>query len=327
VRSDIETYFQGLKQPVPDIVDVVVNGPGNSPSGGAGKDSDPDVEVALDIEVAGASYYAATGKPASIRIYWTDTDLRSIAPAISKAAADGCTVFSISWGASEEAWEWMHWKFGQNIAVQLEAALIAAAAQGMTVFAAAGDLEANNGGSSPAVNLPAACPHAIGCGGTSKTRKKETVWNNDPGKPDGIGTGGGFSSLFLPQSWTRGATLGTGRIVPDVAGNADKQTGYHIVVHGNDRVTGGTSAVAPLYAGLFAAFGKGRGFVNPILWANRDCFQDITKGNNDGFKAAKGPDACSGLGVPIGYELAILFKAAPQKAASDEDLVATASAL
>jgi kumamolisin len=312
-RSDIEAYFKGLGQPIPDIVDVVVNGSGNLPGQIHDADFDPDVEIALDIEVAGAAYYTATGKPAKIRVYWTDMDLRSMAPAISRAAGDGCTVLSISWGATEQAWEWLHWKFGQNVAVQLEGALIGAAALGMTVFAAAGDREADNGGPAPAVNLPAACPHAVACGGTSKTRRKEVVWNNDPGIPSGKGTGGGYSNLFLPQSWARGAPVGAGRIVPDVSANADKQTGYHIFVHGSDRITGGTSAVAPLYAGLFAAFGKGHGFINPVLWANQDCFQDITEGNNDGFVATRGPDPCSGLGVLIAHELATLFCATEKK--------------
>lgn len=307
--SDLEAYFEGIGQPMPEVMNIVVNGVGNRPNQPVNEDFDPDVEIALDIEVAASAYYVATGQPAKIRVYWTDMDLRSMAPAIQKAAADGCSVLSISWGAPENAWEWLFWKFGQNVAVQLEATLIHAAALGMTVFAAAGDREANAGEAQKTVNLPAACPHAVACAGTSKTRDKEVVWNNDPGKINGIGTGGGYSNLFFPQAWARGAPIGIGRIVPDVAGNADKNTGYRIFVHGNERVTGGTSAVAPLYAGLFAAFGKkGNGFVNPILWANRDCFQDITEGNNDGYVATIGPDPCSGLGVLIAHELANLFK-------------------
>ncbi len=65
-----------------------------------GSNSDPDYEVALDIEVAGAAYYAATGKPATIRMYWS----QDIATAVQKAANDGCDVCSISWGADEATW-------------------------------------------------------------------------------------------------------------------------------------------------------------------------------------------------------------------------------
>ena len=98
-------------------------------------------------------------------------------------------------------------------------------------------------------------------------------------------------------------------MVPDVAANADSDTGYKIVVHGSDAVVGGTSAVAPLYAGLFAAFGRKLGFVNPKLWANQTAFTDITTGDNGFYRAAPGPDPCTGLGVPIGDQLAKVFNA------------------
>ena len=59
-----------------------------------------------------------------------------------------------------------------------------------------------------------------------------------------------------------------GRGVPDVAGDADPVTGYNVLVDGNGAVIGGTSAVAPLWAGLTALFnqsiGKPVGFLNPL---------------------------------------------------------------
>ena len=149
---------------------------------------------------------------------------------------------------------------------------------------------------------------SVGCGGTRKTAADETVWNNDPGNPSGSGTGGGFSTLFKPlPSWQAGAPHGPGRMVPDVAANADPVTGYQVVVHGANQVFGGTSAVAPLYAGLFAAFGTKRGFITPKLYANSVCFNDITVGDNGAYRAGVGPDPCTGLGSPIGTRLANLI--------------------
>jgi kumamolisin len=78
-------------------------------------------------------------------------------------------------------------------------------------------------------------------------------------------------------------------------------------VHGSPTVVGGTSAVAPLYAGLFASFGAKLGFVTPKLWQNQTAFNDITEGSNGYYKAAVGPDACSGIGSPIGNKIATLF--------------------
>jgi subtilase family serine protease len=190
----------------------------------------------------------------------------------------------------------------------MELAATQATQAGMVVFAASGDNDSSDGGPTRAnVDLPASCPHVIGCGGTSKTAASETVWNNNPGNADGEGTGGGFSTMFPMPSWQAGAPHGPGRMVPDVAANADPTTGYEIFLHGASTVVGGTSAVAPLYAGLFAAFGTKLGFLTPELWMNHLCFNDITVGNNGAFRARIGPDPCTGIGSPIGQKLAQLM--------------------
>ena len=141
----------------------------------------------------------------------------------------------------------------------------------------------------------------IGCGGTNKPHTgEETVWNNDPRRTTGEGTGGGYSTLFPMPSWQAGAPHGPGRMVPDVAGNADPNTGYEIILYGAATVVGGTSAVAPLYAGLFASFGTKLGFITPELYLNSACFTDITRGDNGAFRARTGVDPCTGLGSPFG---------------------------
>ncbi len=98
-------------------------------------------------------------------------------------------------------------------------------------------------------------------------------------------------------------------MVPDVAANADPNTGYLVVVNGTETQIGGTSAVAPFYAGLFASFGKKLGWVTPTLWLNPGAFVDITAGSNGSYFAAVGPDPCIGLGVPNGARIAALFGA------------------
>lgn len=304
VQSDIDSFFESIGQPSPSLTDVSVDGTQNNPGQGSGSSDDADYEVGLDIEVAGASYFAATGKPATIRMYWS----QDIASAVQKAASDGCDVCTISWGADEASW-------GTTAADQMESAAEAATAAGMIVFAASGDNDSSDGGSTPAnVDCPSSCPHVVGCGGTSKTATTETVWNDNPGQTNGDGTGGGYSTIFPVQAFQIGAPpaptntqYGTGRMVPDVSGNADPDTGYDIFVLGSSTVVGGTSAVAPLYAGLFAAFGTKLGFVTPTLWQNQKAFNDITVGGNGFYNAAVGPDPCSGIGSPIGTSIAALF--------------------
>ncbi len=297
-QSDMQQYFQGIGQPLPSITDVSVDGTTNNPNQHVGDPSDPDGEVALDIEVAAAAYYVATGKPATIKIYWA-TD---IASAVRKATADGCDVCSISWGADEANW-------GAAAGQDMEQAASDATAAGMVVFAASGDNDSSDGGPNAAnVDLPASAPHVIGCGGTRKTASGETVWNDNPGNPSGEGTGGGYSTLFQPlPAWQIGAPNGPGRMVPDVAANADPVTGYQIIVHGQQQTIGGTSAVAPLYAGLFATFGQKLGYITPKLYQNQVCFTDIVQGDNGAYRAGPGPDPCTGIGSPIGTKLAALF--------------------
>jgi kumamolisin len=104
--------------------------------------------------------------------------------------------------------------------------------------------------------------------------------------------------------------------VPDVAGDADPNSGYQIRVDGQDTVIGGTSAVAPLWAGLIAVanqqLGAQVGFIQPAIYAAKAAasFTDITQGNNGAFSAGPGWDACTGLGSPIAAKLIPLLAAA-----------------
>ena len=293
-QSDMDLYFQSVGLPAPTITDVSVDGTTNSPG------TDADTEVALDIQVSGAVFGYATGKGAKINVYWS----QSIASAVTKAAADGCAVCSISWGADESVW-------GSDQLDTMEAAAAAAVAAGMTVFAASGDNDADDGGGATGVDAPASCPHVVGCGGTTLTATSEVVWNNNPGSASGEGTGGGYSAHFPAQSWQIGippAPAGLGRMVPDVAADADPNTGYLIVINGQQEPVGGTSAVAPLYSGLFAAIEANRlGFVTPQFYEDPADFHDITQGGNGVYNAGPGPDPCSGMGSSIGSALAATF--------------------
>ena len=141
----------------------------------------------------------------------------------------------------------------------------------------------------------------------------ETVWDT----PSNGATGGGVSDAFALPSYQANATVPAnadtgkaGRGVPDVAGDANPQTGYTIRVDGSDETIGGTSAVAPLWAGLIAllnqSVGAPLGFAQPRLYAllGSTSFHDITSGSNGAYSAGPGWDACTGLGSPSGANLA-----------------------
>jgi kumamolisin len=287
-QADLDQFSQlnGLPQILP--TDVSVGGGQNKP-GGQG-----DGEVLLDIEVAAAVYHYCTGQLPTIKVFFAPNDDTAFADVMNAAVRNDCDVLSISWGADEVRW-------GADMANQTEAAAQAATEAGCVIFAAAGDNSSSDGDPGANVDLPSACPHVIGCGGTTKYQFKEVVWGD--GTPDGAGTGGGYSTLFPPQNWQVGAPPSPGqpgRMVPDLAADADPDTGYLVVVNGHETQIGGTSAVAPLYAGLFAALGRKLGFVTPLLWEHPEAFVDITEGSNGSFSAMVGPDPCTGLGVLVG---------------------------
>ena len=329
--QDLQTYFSGLGLPVPAVVAVPVDGAANSPTGSA---DGPDGEVLLDIEVAGS---VAPG--ARIAVYFAPNTDAGFLDAVTTAVHDRTnapSVVSISWGAAESQWT-------AQAAQAMDAAFADAAQLGVTVCVASGD----NGAADRVqdglahADFPASSPHVLGCGGTvvdvsDSALTGEAVWNDGRGGA----SGGGVSDLFdlpdyqqgagVPPSVNPGGRVGRG--VPDVCGDADPASGYRVVVDGQQLVIGGTSAVAPLWAGLVAllnqSLGTPVGHLNPLLYATAgpapvdaalapaaagtsaagQGLVDITSGDNrvsgaEGYDAGSGWDACTGLGRPDGAAL------------------------
>ncbi len=306
--ADLKAYFKSLKiSPAPKVSSVSVDKAKNKPTGDT---NGPDTEVMLDIEVSGA---VAPG--AKIVVYFAPNTDAGFLDAINKAAMDKThkpSVISISWGGPEDSWT------AQSLQ-NYNTALQAAAAVGVTVCVASGDNGSTDGSTdgSDQVDFPSSSPYSLACGGTTLHISgggigSEVVWND---LPSNGATGGGVSATFPLPSWQASAHVPksagsgkSGRGVPDVAGDADPQTGYQVQVDGSQFVVGGTSAVAPLWAGLIALLnqkaGKAVGYLNPSLYQTvalaAGTFHDITSGNNGDYKAGSGWDACSGWGSPNG---------------------------
>jgi kumamolisin len=316
--SDLQTYFSQIGVPEPSVTAVSVDGVQNQPSPGA---DSPDTEVDLDIEVAGG---VAPG--ASIVVYFSDFTEQGWVDAISTAVHDSVhnpSAISISWGYPEGYDTWTSQAM-QAVNQSLEEA----ATMGITICVASGDDGSSDGEDDGLahVDFPASSPYVLGCGGTSLTSSNgaitsEVVWNDGS---SGGATGGGVSDVFPLPSWQSQANVPpsvnpgnyVGRGVPDVASDADPNTGYQVLSDGQSYVVGGTSAAAPLWAGLVArinqALGKPVGYLNPLIYpstvSSDGAFHDITSGNNDlndvgGYSAGKGWDACTGWGSPDGSGL------------------------
>ncbi|MFZ0215454.1 MAG: S53 family peptidase, partial [Candidatus Dormiibacterota bacterium] len=305
-QSDLDSFLQSAGVAAPTVVAVPVDGASNSPSG----DTGADVEVALDIEVVGA---VAPG--VKIAVYFAPNTDQGFYDAVTTAVHDqqnAPSVLSISWGQAESAWT-------TQAMDQMEQAFQQAAVAGVTVCVAAGDSGSSDGvnDGQAHVDFPSSAPHALACGGTSLTAqgttwRSETVWDAGGGA-----TGGGISAHFPLPSWQASAQVppsanpggAAGRGVPDVAGDADPATGYEIYVGGATQTVGGTSAVAPLWAGLVAlcnaSRGKAVGFLGSLVYPmlGTSAFHDVTTGTNGAYRAGAGWDACTGLGTPDGTAL------------------------
>jgi kumamolisin len=306
--ADLQQFFSSNGVRPPTVVPVGVDGSTNAPTG------DPngsDGEVELDVEITGALAPGAT-----IVVYFAPNTEQGFVDALTSAVHDATrapSVISISWGGPEASWT-------AEARAALETAAQDGAVQGVTVLAAAGDQGASDGepAGTLAVDFPASSPYVLGCGGTrlvldGTTIRSEVVWN-ELSAGEGA-TGGGVSEDFPLPTYQVGAKVPpapngfSGRGVPDVAGDADPETGYAVVVDGAPAEIGGTSAVAPLWAALLArlgqALGKPIGYANPLLYAAPAGagFRAIISGNNDGYAAGPGWNPCTGLGSPNGTGL------------------------
>jgi kumamolisin len=329
-ESDVTAYFQKIGVPAPNIQIVAVDGVSTDPTA----DPNSTGEVMLDVDVAGA---LAGG--AKVAVYFSTFDEKGLVDILSTVINDSTNdpaVLSVSWGWDENQ------PFNNGILWSPAAidhvnhSLLAVAQLGITVCVSTGDdgSEAQVKDGHAHINFPAASPYVLAVGGTTLHARKsahgqttitEVVWNDGPGS----GTGGGVSDITPVPSWQEGKVPRSvnpgnfaGRAIPDVAANADPNTGYLVMNGGQFGIVGGTSASAPLWASLItrinALNGARAGNFNALLYGTigpAGALRDITSGNNDTdglldgqFPAGPGWDACTGWGVPDGAKLLAAFK-------------------
>jgi len=328
LASDLAKALAATGRQAPSVVDqaVVLDAPtaddglaaqnGNNFDGGTVSDQ----EVALDLQIL-----AGLLPKARIVVYFAGNTIQGLVGAINQAIFDDVNrpqVLSVSWGSAERFWS-------ESARDAMQAVLADAKRLQVTVLFAAGDELATGGLTDGKAHVwfPASSPYALSCGGTlpklngATGISEETVWHEGAS-----GTGGGISDVFpvpayqsslvLPPSVNDGVVR---RGVPDVAAAAAGSPGYRIVLNGVEVVKDGTSAVAPLWAGLIAianaARGKPLGFVNSTLYSNQALFRQIDHGDNridgKGYDAGAGWNACTGLGVPKGAEIVTALAAVP----------------
>lgn len=307
--SDITAYTEHFGLPPANVKRVPVSG---------GTTSGVNSETTLDIQLA-----LALAPESTIYVYEGPATYQGVLDTYNQMATDNLAKqVSTSWGIGEDLTIEEHRKTLNAIFQQM-------AAQGQTMYAAAGDTGAygdyrTKNSMALIVSDPACQPYVTSVGGTSLKvdpatgeYQEESVWND--GLAEGAG-GGGVSTIWPIPSWQTDVPTAyskTYRNVPDVALNADGNTGYAIYFNGEWQIFGGTSCAAPLWAGFTALVNESLteagkaplGFANPVFYeiAKRDSyltdFHDVTMGDNFFYHAGMGYDNATGLGSFNGANL------------------------
>ncbi len=225
---------------------------------------------------------------------WSDMAL-----AINRAVSDNTArVINMSIGGCE------NWAPTAAIDTLFELAV----AQGQTFSVSSGDSgSVAYGCTGTSVQYPASSPYVVSVGGT-------TLYTNGNGSYAGEtawdASGGGISGFEPIPSWQSNVPALKRRAfrgLPDLAFDADPNSGEQVVVGGRIETLGGTSLSAPLFAATWARMLSGNcsaklGFAAPTVYSSQasapSIFRDITSGTNGAYSAASGWDFVTGWGTP-----------------------------
>jgi uncharacterized protein (TIGR03437 family) len=359
--ADVAAFRSQFHLP-PNVPQVVLNSDYPDPGVTAGVN-----EAHLDIEWVGA-----IARNAQIIFVYSGTFLRAVlyavdnnlAPVITMSANVGC----------ESANTAANMAFYQGVAQQANAQGITWVNSGSDAGPASCD---PNGApiamSGLGVRFPASIPEVTAVGGTEFNEQGGAYWTttntangasaisyipemvwNDALALDLLWAGGGGSSIYFAKpAWQSGPGVpnDNARDLPDVALAASfSHDGYYVIRNSAPVTTGGTSASAPVFAGILALLNQyvvsngiqsqpGLGNVNPALYrlAGSGVFHDITAGNNIvscvtgtldcpngsmGFSAGPGYDLASGLGS---VDVAMLLNRWNSQPATSSSVVVSAT--
>jgi uncharacterized protein YjdB len=301
--GDVQAYWAycGIAPAnMPTVVVVPIGGATNSPSTTDGATD----ENTLDVETIGACCPTSN---LTIIMYIAPNTLSAFGSVFTYALNTAVTVngvavkpsiLSVSWGAPEI--------YYSNLST-IDSIFASAVSKGVNICTATGDNGSNDGvgGSGSYCDFPSSSPNVIACGGTNlvcpnntyDSATRETAWSS----------GGGAVSASFAKPAYQSAFTGSYRSIPDIASNADPNTGVVYIVGGNYVVYGGTSVAAPTVAGYLACLNT-TSFINPTLYSvGTAYFNDILTGSNGAFTAKTGYDNCTGLGSVKGSSLGPLL--------------------
>jgi uncharacterized protein (TIGR03382 family) len=249
------------------------------------------IENALDLAMASAAC-----PNCKLLLVQADDDVDNGLLIVQQVAVNlGATVVSNSWGGPE---------------VPMQPAIATESYfqhPGVVTFDATGDSGYDDSGQGP--DYPGTSAYVIGVGATTLTRASGVArgWTEWAWSSSGSGC-----SLSIPKPSWQGETGCSFKASADVSAVGDPNTG--VAVYNADNggwvVVGGTSAAAPLVAGIFALTGHGSEAPS-FPYENAQAFNDVTGGSNGTCQgplcnAGPGWDGPTGIGTPNGKALQAL---------------------
>ncbi|KWA10513.1 protease pro-enzyme activation domain-containing protein [Burkholderia territorii] len=286
---DLTTFETNNRLPAVPVSVINAGTPSADTSGNVEWSLDSQTIVGMSGGVKQINFYVAPS------FAWSDMAL-----AINRAVTDNTArVVNMSIGGCE------NWAPTASMDVLFEMAV----AQGQTFSVSTGDSgSVAYGCSGTSVQYPASSPYVVAVGGTSLY----TNGNGSYGGEMAWDSGGGGSSGFEPiPTWQANVPQLKGRAfrgLPDLAFDADPNSGAQIIVGGQLEILGGTSLSAPLFTATWARLLAGScttnlGFAAPTLYSAQattpSIFRDITYGSNGAYSAGSGWDFVTGWGTPV----------------------------
>ncbi len=291
VESDLRTFEHSFDLPEVPWRQITVGAPGTETEGDDEWDLDTQYSTGMAPDVSQLNVYVGSSMEDSSILETIDRWVTEGASSQASFSAGECELLSDAAGFTSS----------------LDNVLAEAAAEGKTLFTSAGDtgsqcpvLIGENGLplGIPGTNYPASSPYAIGVGGTSVLGgETEIGWYSG---------GGGTSVVESAPAWQSsagGSYLGTMRGVPDVAFDADPNSGVVVVIAGKQETIGGTSVGAPAWQGVWARVEGGNAgaipFAGPVIYGEPEgAFKDIVIGDNTIYPCTPGWDYVTGRGTP-----------------------------
>lgn len=299
-NGDVQAYWTSIGIPTnsqPKVIIKTMTGAVNNPNI---NDSGATIENTLDVQTIGGVcpnpnltiilYISATN---TLSQFNTLLNYMYNTPVTINSINYKPTIISISWGAPEIY-------YGSALLTSINTILANMASSNINICTATGDNGSNNGvgGLLNYVDFPSSSPYVTAVGGTSLICPNK-VYDNSTVETAWSSGGGGISSVFFKPSYQQSIS-GNYRSIPDIASNADPNTGVGFLVNGETYIYGGTSVAAPTIAGFLAAINNNQLLNSKLYTATSTCYHDITVGSNGGYNARAGYDNCTGYGTIVG---------------------------